>query len=1493
MAKSPNPKTRTSKKNPKRTGVRAKAPAKPEAAGPDAACPVVALGASAGGLEALTRFLEAMPPDSGMAFVLIQHLDPEHQSMMAELLGTHTAMTVAAARDGMAVEPGHVYVIPPKAVLTIRDRKLRLEPQRERALGRMPIDAFFRSLAEDQREKAIGIILTGTGTDGTLGLKAVKEKGGLVIVQDPDEAPHAGMPRSAIATGMADLVLPVAEMPDTLLAYVRHRYFRADAAPSDAGEKDSDTLPALLNFLKNHSPVNFDLYKEGTLLRRIERRMGLNHIQSGRKYLEFLRKNPREVEELRKDLLISVTSFFRDPEVFDYLESDIIPGIVKRHGADEPIRAWVAGCASGEEAYSLAMLLAEQVAAAGRRRRIQIFASDVDEQALAIARAGVYPESIETEVSRERLARFFVKDGHSYRVLPELREMIVFANHDLLSDAPFSKLDLVLCRNLLIYINPEVQKRIITLFHFALRRDGILVLGLSETTGDQTDLFQPVSGKLRVYRRTAHTRRRHFDLPVARARRTAPPAAPEAKAPHRSLALAELTRRILIERFSPAAVLINAKNEGLYFSGPVDAFLRVPAGEASRDFIAMLRNGLQVKVRRAVAEAGKSRQPAVIRDAFVVRGGVRRPVTVRVDPVDHEGANLLLVTFTEEQKEEAESPGEAQAGPADVQDYERELEETRRELQSTIRDLERANEELKAANEEAMSMNEEFQSTNEELETSKEELQSLNEELTTLNNQLQEKVEEQRRTANDLENLLTSSDITTVFLDRELKIRQFTRSATALFNLVPSDTGRALTDIKWKIEDPALIKDAREVLENLVPRERDLQAEDGRWFTRRVLPYRTQTNVIEGVVITLFDITAQKVAQAEAQTARAFYESIVDTVREPLIVLDRNLKVVMANRAYSAAFGTSAGDVQERSIFEIEQRRWDIPEFRRLLNQVIPGNASVEDYKVDAEFKDLGRRTLLLNARRVRPAENAPDYLLLAMLDVTERERRREALEEHTARLSSILASLPAAVINVDDNGVIISFSPGAERLFGYSAEEVTGRNAGMLVPEQDRRDFEEYLASWKASGKEWAGAGREITGRRKDGSLAPLMLDVTETHIGDFRVFTAALRDLTEQKNTEEELRQARKMEVMGKLVGGVAHDFNNLLTIILGNLELLARRTAATDDRKQIQTALEAAKLAANLTHQMLIFARRRTLAPARVDLDTLIPETAEMIRRIIDESIRVTISVEKGTPAVYADEATLRAALLNLAVNARDAMPDGGQLTVRTATVKLKPRRDAGKTGTYPSAYARISVTDTGAGMTPDLLERVSEPFFTTKEIGKGSGLGLSMVYGFAKKSGGWIEIDSKPGKGTTVSILLPAMEEEPAAPPASARAAGDGDLPRGNERILVVEDDSRVRETTVMKLKMLGYEVLEAENGPAALDLLAKGEAFDLLFTDQVMPGGMSGSDLAREMRKQRPNLPVLFTSGYAPHKLALEPGDALLEKPYGIDMLAQKVREVLD
>jgi two-component system CheB/CheR fusion protein len=893
----------------------------PAGAAPRPGFPIVALGASAGGLEAFRSFFAHMPGDSGMAFVLIPHLDPHHPSAMRDLISNYTSMPVAEAAEGVSIQPNRVYVIPPNVTLGIEGGRLSLAAPSQPRGQRTPIDHFFNSLAADQGSNAICIILSGTGSDGTLGLAAVKEQGGLTMAQFGGSLRFDSMPRHARATGLVDFALPVEEMPQRLLEHMRHRR-KIDGSKGMDGlrEEVAGERLRICLLLRNRTGHDFSNYKENTFVRRVLRRMQVLQLESAAALIERLRREPPQIDLLLQELLIGVTQFFRDPKAFEALEKRVIPEILGGHSGHQPVRVWVPGCSSGEEVYSLAMLFREQIARREDNIRVQIFATDIDAHALDVARQAFYPDSIVGDVSPERLERFFTRDSGGYRIVKELRETCILSVHNLVKDPPFSKLDLVSCRNLLIYLNADLQKRVVPLLHFALNSGGFLFLGPSENVNDNGKLFSRVDPKNRIFKRRAATVGHLPEFPL-----TAPGTAPNI-APRRPERRAEdeIGRRAeaLIEGRRPAYVVIDEGGEIVRFSGPTSRYLEHANGTASLNLHTLLRKSLRSEVRALLNEAVAGRKRVEPEPIPVdVNGGVQ-DVFVVIEPLPDQGAAepLWVVSFQGVGPvRKAVPPGERTKTRRESQrrkhldSLEQELLSTRERLQSTIEELETSNEELKSSNEEFQSLNEELQSANEELETSKEELHSVNEELETVNSELNSKVESLDRANSDLKNLLESTQIATVFLGNDLGVKSFTPAITEVFNLIEGDIGRPITDISGRLKYDDLESDVRKVLRTLGRVEREVRLRDGETtYIMRILPYRTMGNVIDGVVITFVDVTERKAAEEE----RALLAAIVKSSPDAIIVSDPGGAVVAWNLGAERMFGYLAGEMVGRPVAE-------------------------------------------------------------------------------------------------------------------------------------------------------------------------------------------------------------------------------------------------------------------------------------------------------------------------------------------------------------------------------------------------------------------------------------------------------------------------------------------------------------------------------------------------------------------------------------------------
>lgn len=962
---------------------------KPEIKGEnDYKFPIVAIGASAGGFDALKRFFTSIPSDNpGMAFVLVQHLDPTHESTMADLMSRYTPIKVVQAKDGIIVKPDHLYIIPPNKDMGMLNGVIQLMDPFEPHGLRLPINYFLKHLADDQKENAIAIIFSGYGSDGTLGIKAIKAAGGMVMAQDPETADSDSMPASAIQTGLVDFVLPPEEMPEKMISYVEsaHKTIKKILTPKEETEQ---AMRKIFMLVRSRTGRDFSYYKGNTVYRRIGRRMNVHQIENMPIYLRYLQENPHEIDILFKELLINVTNFFRDSKAFDSLKNNLRELITEKSDG-ENIRVWIPGCSSGEEVYSIAIIINELLEESGKNLDVQIFGTDIDLDAITSARSGKYPSSISADVNPERLKKFFIKKDNVYVIRNHIREMAVFAPHDVLKDPPFTRLDVLSCRNLLIYLNGEAQKKAISNFNYALNNGGILFLGPSESVGDFMDAFNALDKKWKIFRCVKNT---EFVRKFVEVNPIPQPMGFEnlngfkhVENTHMAVNIPILAEKELLKLYVPPSAIITDYGEILYIHGRLGKYLEPAPGKPKLNIFDMAREGLKFELNSAIESSISNKKEILLEDLRVKNNGAHILVNLTVKPLKLKGTKgLLIVSFKDVHLEEEAKKGKIKLdivtkSDEKIRELENELNLTKERLNVTIEEMKSSNEELRSANEELQSMNEETQSTNEELETSKEELQSINEEMVTVNNELQMKIDELTKVKDDMNNLFNSTEMAIIFLDRDLNIRNFTKEATKLIKMIESDVGRPLSDIVSNLKYDKLLDDVDQVLDKVLFKEIEIETEEGNWLLTRIMPYKTSKNVIDGVVITFNNINEKKEQTRKYMDAQELADGLIHTTREPILVLDSAMRVLSANSSFYQTFKVSAEETLNKNLYNIG-KQW------KVLENVLPNGIPLKDYVIEDDFPNIGHRKIVLNAEQVKQSDKV-NKILIAMEDVTAKEK--------------------------------------------------------------------------------------------------------------------------------------------------------------------------------------------------------------------------------------------------------------------------------------------------------------------------------------------------------------------------------------------------------------------------------------------------------------------------------------------------------------------------
>ena len=1102
---------------------------------------IVAVGASAGGLEAFNQLLHALPDNTGMAFVFIQHLDPAHRSLLSELLGKRAKMPVVEAKHGTTVEANHVYVIPPNVNMGILRQRLQLTPRAAGPALHTPIDFFMQSLAEARNSRSIGVVLSGTASDGTRGLAAIKAEGGITFAQEEKSAKYSGMPRSAIASGFVDFVLPPGKIGRELVRISGHLSLSGDREPTPptkvAKRKTSDeSFDQIHALLRKIGGINFSKYKPGTIQRRTLRRMAIHKIEHVSDYAKYLEKHPEQTEQLCQDLLIPVTKFFRDPHVFRALKAKVFPAIAKDKTNKGTIRIWAPGCSTGEETYSLAILLLEYLGDKAPHFQIQLFGTDVNQRGVEKARAGIYPEAISQEVSSERLRRFFTKIEGGYRVSKSIRDLCVFAKQNLAEDPPFSQMNLVVCRNMLIYLGTELQKTVMPILHYALRPSGFLLLGNAESVEAFPDLFASVDKKHKIYKKKLVKGRPYYDF--------------SAKHYPREKAIASLPNepggvsldidrqgeadRMVLKKYAPASVVIGENMEVLQFRGDIGRYVELTSERATLNLLKLARKEFVAELRIALDQAQKNHSAAQRKSVEFQHNGLPQFVNISVEPLRGTAkTRQYLIVFETAvpsslpvSRTGGKLRGLSPATKEEIASLRRKLATSEGHFRSLLESKEADDETYQSANEEILSANEELQSTNEELETSQEELQSVNEELNTVNDELQHRNTDLDRVNSDLKNVLSSTSLPVVMVDRELRIRRLTPASAKIFKMLPSDIGRPIGDIRSDIDVPNLDALIGEVIDTLTPKEWAVQDKQEHWYSMQIRPYRTTNDQIDGAVVVLSDIHEAKQLSERLRKSKDFMEDTLETLREPLLVLGADLKVQYANRSFLNNFAVSSEQTRGQFLFDLGNGQWEIPQLRAALTEVVSAGAALLDFEVEHDFPGLGLKTMLLNARRIEDGHGDAPLMVLAIDDITERKRVENALRESEEMYRSLFGAIPVAVFVCDRNGTIQGYNPRAVELWGREPERGVERHCGSVklwLPDGSVLPHElSPLAEVLRSGESVFNV--EIFIERPDGSRLPVLVNFAALKDAHGRVTggVTSFIDITERKQAEKEVRAA-----------------------------------------------------------------------------------------------------------------------------------------------------------------------------------------------------------------------------------------------------------------------------------------------------------------------------------------------------------------------------------
>ncbi|MBF0123452.1 MAG: PAS domain S-box protein, partial [Candidatus Omnitrophica bacterium] len=1352
---------------------------------------IVGIGASAGGLEAFSDLLKYLPSNTGMAFIFVMHLSAEHKSVLSELLGRRTCMLVSEAKDGMLIEPDHVYVIPPDRDMSIMGGKLVLVKMKGVGFLHLPVDCLFRSLAEVRGNRAIGVILSGTATDGTLGAEAIKSEGGITLAQDPQSAKYDGMPQSAIAAGCIDFVLSPQKIAKELCNIAKHPLIASGKA-ADTKTLESITptkgLEDLFAILRVSKGVDFTYYKAPTMMRRIERRMVLHKQKKIKDYVNFLRANKDEVGALYEDLLINVTEFFRDEKPFVALQKKVLPKILKNRAKDEEVRIWVPGCSSGEEVYSIAICVAEVMGPRAKDVQVRIFATDLSDRSIIKARRGVYEKNIRESVSPERLKRFFVKDGDSYKVSKAVRDMCIFSKQNLFNDPPFSNLDLISCRNLLIYLQPLLQKKIFDHFHYSLKPSGFLLLGISESAGSYAKMFRCIDGKQKIFEKKYVLAKPALNVAQMYYRNNGPVALKNTVPavdlqPRRFLERTDadaMIERAVMNEYASAGALVNCDMEIVSLRGKTGRFLEMGSGKPSQHILKLVREGLLYSLRVAIHEAMRTGKKVQKNAVVAADHGRARSVTIAVIPVSYpsektksrarkEGCFLVLFDETASVSGSKAKPKRrgVQAKDSEYsQAIEKELAETKEYLRTVTEEHEGANEELKAANEEIMASNEELQSANEELETSKEELQSSNEELITTNEEMQNRNAEISILNNDFVNLLGSINMPVIMMDTGLVIRKVTSQAQKALNIFSSDLGRPISHIKLNVDIPDLETILSQVIESLQPQTLDIRGKEDRWYSVDIKPYRTIDNKIDGVIVVFADITERNRARDALRESEAKYKELVENANSIILKVDTDGNFIFFNEYAEKFFGYTKEEVLGKNVIGLIASKTDSvgKNLEKALDKIYedPDKFSLH---INENMKRNGERVWIewSNKALFDKDGNRIGHMALGT-DITERKRVEEALGRSDAQLRAILEAVDEGFILSDEKGYFYVYNTAMERLTGYSQEEANKSSDFMRLLYPDAGSYQKADQQLTVLIKDGRSQENETIIRRKDGEFRDILAcSVLIPHEGH-RMFLTTYRDITLRKKAEEilkrddvtlkklvkeqaeelaaaevDLERAKRLSDIGVLATTIAHELRNPLAAVglsAYHINKIIKDPRIREDFENISNRILEAD---QIINNVLSYSKIKTGSFQPVNINSLLKECVDETRGMFsDQTVAINVKIDRTDGlSIEANQTQIKEIFRNILNNSFDSLNKNDGVIVIESQVN--------------DSCVIFVIKDNGDGIDKEILENVFNPFFTTKA--KGTGLGLAVCNQLVRLHSGKITVESDKGKGTVVTITLP--------------------------------------------------------------------------------------------------------------------------------------------